>query len=556
MLATIIQWCYLFFLTYAIGCAFSKLFGRLTGYCMKNTAAYLMTGLCALTAYVQFFSIFGKVGILANLIILIAAILAVVYSREKIAEEAAQKWKGDGMAVKLAAVCLFVLWAYFTSRGEMVYDTGLYHAQSIRWIEEYGVVKGLGNLHNRFAYNSSIFCLYALFSMRFLTGGIPLHTVNGFFAFVLSLALLEPVRRRGRRDLRLSDFTRLVSFYYLTMIIDEVISPSSDYGVMCVVLYIVVTWLELLENNEKSAVPYGLLCVLGVYAVTLKLTAGLILILVLKPAVKFLKEKKYKEIALFLVTGLLVALPWMVRTVIISGWLLYPLPSLDLFDFDWKMPYELTKYDADSIKVLGRGLTSVEEIKVPVTQWFKNWFKETLSGTEKILIVSDIAALPYLLVMSVKAFCKREEKQVDVSLVALAAAASYLYWQLNAPLLRYGYAYVLLIFALGVGQLLLSWDNKTFKKTVIGVMIVFAAYKAAWMGKYIIKMDYAPYYIWQRDYDRFELLENNVDGQIIYTPLSGDLTGYYQFPAAPGIHLKRRGDSLADGFLCSFIYGD
>ena len=41
-------------------------------------------------------------------------------------------------------------------------DTGLYHAQAIRWIEEYGVVCGLGNLHSRFAYNSAAFALCAL----------------------------------------------------------------------------------------------------------------------------------------------------------------------------------------------------------------------------------------------------------------------------------------------------------------------------------------------------------------------------------------------------------
>ena len=45
--------------------------------------------------------------------------------------------------------------------------------------------------------------------------------------------------------------------------------------------YIVIKWLELLEEKEVSSVPYSLLCVVGVYTVTLKLTAGLILILLI-----------------------------------------------------------------------------------------------------------------------------------------------------------------------------------------------------------------------------------------------------------------------------------
>ena len=52
----------------------------------------------------------------------------------------------------------------------MHYDTGLYHAQAIRWIEEYGVVPGLANLHSRFGYNSASFALSAFFSETWLIG--------------------------------------------------------------------------------------------------------------------------------------------------------------------------------------------------------------------------------------------------------------------------------------------------------------------------------------------------------------------------------------------------
>lgn len=37
------------------------------------------------------------------------------------------------------------------------HNTDLYHVQSIRWIEEYGIAPGLGNLHYHLAYNSAFF---------------------------------------------------------------------------------------------------------------------------------------------------------------------------------------------------------------------------------------------------------------------------------------------------------------------------------------------------------------------------------------------------------------
>ena len=97
----------------------------------------------------------------------------------------------------LASVLLFLLYAYGTSRGILHYDTALYHAQSIRWIEEYGIVKGLGNLHCRLAYNSASFALSALYSMAFL-GGQSYHCAAGFLAFLLALVCLEAAEALGR----------------------------------------------------------------------------------------------------------------------------------------------------------------------------------------------------------------------------------------------------------------------------------------------------------------------------------------------------------------------
>ncbi|HWR66241.1 MAG TPA: hypothetical protein VN364_08975, partial [Bellilinea sp.] len=47
-------------------------------------------------------------------------------------------------------------------------DTGIYHAQAIKWIESFHSVPGLGNLHTRFAFNSSWLVFNALFSLSFL----------------------------------------------------------------------------------------------------------------------------------------------------------------------------------------------------------------------------------------------------------------------------------------------------------------------------------------------------------------------------------------------------
>ena len=101
----------------------------------------------------------------------------------------------NSSAGKLVLAISIILWCFCTSRGYMHYDSDLYHAQSIRWIEEYGIVKGLGNIHVRFAYNSSFFALSALYSMKFLCGR-SLHTVNGLIALLLWIQVLALFQKK------------------------------------------------------------------------------------------------------------------------------------------------------------------------------------------------------------------------------------------------------------------------------------------------------------------------------------------------------------------------
>ena len=268
-----------------------------------------MCGLAAVTVYAQFFSIFAPVGLMANLILALVCLVIAILLRKKlradwqcISERLRYEKSAAGKQPAAGAVFgifLFLLYAYGTSRGILHYDTGLYHAQSIRWIEEFGVVKGLGNLHCRLAYNSSSFALSALYSMAFL-GGQSYHCAAGFMALLVAGVCMELVSFVKRRQLKTSDFARIMAIYYLFIIFDEMVSPASDYFMVLTAFYLVIRWLDLLEEKEETVFPYAMLCVLGVFLLTLKLSAALIILLAIKPAFVLIREKRFKEMAIYL----------------------------------------------------------------------------------------------------------------------------------------------------------------------------------------------------------------------------------------------------------------
>lgn len=548
MLSVLLNWIYVLFTTFCFGFGVSALSGKLFGYHIKRVDSLIMAGLVVTTVYTQFFSLFAGVGMVANLIMLAVCIMVVCFFYKDIIDVVSKRLKEKKTGYVIAGLCLVILWAYFTSRGYIHYDSDLYHAQSIRWIEEYGVVPGLGNLHERFAYNSSFFAVSALYSMKFLCGE-SLHTMSGFFALLLSITTLDITVSFKNKKFRLADYARVGAIYYLTTIIDEVVSPASDYSIMCVIFFIVIKWLDLLEVEEKQSAPYALLCVLGVYALTLKLTAGLIILLVIKPVYLLIKEKKRADIFKYIAIGLLVAIPWFARTVMISGWLIYPLPSLDLFNFDWEMNAAAIEVDAAQITTWGRALYNASLVDLPVSQWIPNWFSTTLSGTEKILILGNIACIVMYMIVVVILFIKKQWKHLDVALVMLTVICSYLFWQFSAPLLRYGYAYVLLLDFLMLGWMLIRLGWNKIQNVLYFALILFGIYKIFTMGEYAYGCRQVDCYFWQAGYGIYEMENYEVDGYTFYYPVQGDRVGYDYFPAAPtAVDIELRGIGIEDGF--------
>ncbi len=562
MLLVLVNWIYIIITAFSMGFAFTKVVENKLKYKIKEINTIIAIGLVIATVYAQYFSLFCKVGLLANSIMVSVCVVIILFWKKEIGTLLYDVYKQNSIVKKIAVIVITAIWAYCTSRGYMHYDSDLYHAQSIRWIEEYGIVKGLGNIHVRFAYNSSFFAVSALYSMKFLLGQ-SLHTVNGFIALLLSIEVLKLADIIKCKSLLMSDFARLGAFYYLTIIYRDITAPASDYAIMCVVFYIIIKWLEALERDKDNIVPFALLCVGGVYAVSLKLTAGLILLLLIKPAYMLIKEKQVKAIFMYIFMGIIVIFPWIARTVIISGYLLYPFPDIDIFNVDWKIPAELVALDAAEIKTWGRGLNNAALVDMPVSQWFSGWFNTMLPTIGKVFILADFMCIAIFIVLVIVGIVNRKNDKADKSvcweyiLVLLSLLVSYLFWQLQAPLLRYGYAYVLLTIVITIGTIktvlskrinnikLLKFSNMA----VIICIIILTVAKAASLAGYMYSVSDKPYYVKQQDYGIYPLESYEVDGVTFYYPKSGDRAGYEYFPAIPRkTDIVFRGVDITKGF--------
>lgn len=551
-------------------------------YQMKHADAYLMCGLVCVTVYAQVFSLFAGVGLVANILLLAVCLVILWRERSELAEAFSKHItkRSDTEKRRLylkgfLLLGLFLFFAYGTSRGQIHYDTGLYHAQSIRWIEEYGVVKGLGNLHCRLAYNSSSFALSALYSMTFL-GGQSYHCTAGWLAFLLAAVCSEMGQSLRRGRLRASGFARVMCVYYLVNVFDEVISPASDYFMVLLAFYIVIRFLDLCEHEERTILPYGLLCVLGVFLMTVKLSAACILLLTVYPAVRLLREKRWGETGAYLGLGLVTALPFFIRNVIISGWLVYPFTQIDLFDVVWKIPKGLADYDAKEIQVYGRGYTDVGQFDLPVREWMPGWFR-TLAGSDKLLVIAAAFSAIFLLVYAAGMVFGWWKRRWEILLVQGTVTASFVFWLCTSPLIRYGCVWVYLTPAVALGGIydgvmrfadcgggtayaLRERDRPGAQNgkngrgwrfrvawAVSAAVIFLLLYKGLALTREIAGT--CGYWLTQKDYENYETYAYEIDGVTFYCPVQGDRVGYEAFPSSPAeAEITFLGEELKDGF--------
>lgn len=507
---------------------------------------YLMTGLCVLTVYAQFFSLFYKVGGAATVILMIVCLAVVFFLRKMLWDYFKKLFEVKRWFLVIGFLVLASLILILTVQYTWHYDTDLYHAQCIRWIESLGAVKGIGNLHNRLAYNSAFFSLQALFSLQFLVNQ-SLHTMNGFIVLVMLSYALKGLHIFKGEKIRGSDLLKLCLVYYLCSYENrwQISSPGSDISALSMILYISAKWSELYEEGSDDITEYGILCLLGVWASTLKLSASMVVLLAVYPAVYMVRNRNWKQIALFLCSGIVILLPFLARNVIVSGYLIYPYSAIDIFNVDWKMSPAMLQDDRREIAAWGRGLRTRESYGAPFAVWFPGWF-QTLTIWNKALFIGNIFCILYVIVYGI--LCIRRKRDWIFLNLLTVSAAGLIFWFVSAPLIRYGAVYLWILPALISGKYCAEWKRVGVLRICAGAISMVGIF---WLSKTAFTYGQIP---WKRpvDYSYCEVQQVDLEGLILYVPTEGDQAGYHFFPSTPYMwiveRIELRTGNLEDGF--------
>ena len=330
-------------------------------------------------------------------------------------------------------------------------------------------------------------------------------------------------------------------------------APNTDNFPLLLALYILCKWCEYVEKNKKDIEAYGILCLLALFALTLKLSVAMIIFLTLKPAVEMLRNRKWKTIFAFVFMGILIVVPFCARNVIISGYLVYPSTALNIFDVDWKMPTYSVVFDKKQIIARARGFyDGIQQYELanamsPI-EWLPTWWQHQIVAIKILSVINVILFFPFCIVNYIKLKNKAQNYDITINLTVLIQC---LYWMISAPRDRYG-----IVFMFFIPCMMISHWQSTQKNTrqrlmnifsmicLVSIMVLFGIELYRTVEKLPLKR--SSYYVW-RDCEEIEW-----EGISIYLPLEDTRAGYYFIPSVPYATklkvLELRGDNLEEGF--------
>jgi hypothetical protein len=378
---------------------------------------------------------------------------------------------------------LFILWITLHAMLQPTnYDSGLYHFNTIRWINTYPIVKGLGNLHGRLAFNQSFFLYDAALNLfPWFNQG---RSIANAFLMILTLGtLLEtllPVFKKPAMLFKAHPFKFLPAililphFGYLALTSTGLGSPSPDLTSSLLQIVLFITLLnalgDWLNGNQDQTLKVLFLAILAPTLVTIKLSnlvfAMSLYLFALAYGIRLLhKHQARRALKLLLPLPILIMTVWILRGYLLSGTPLFP-ATFGAIKFPWSVPTEWIEGEANWIYSWAR-MPDVHFNEVLGNwNWLPYWWERML--IKKVEFVYPLFTGVGLLLLGLFLLPFRKEKRnalLEWSIL-LPLLASLAYWFFSAPDIRFSLT-LLALLALAAALLISAqWHQVTSKRLI------------------------------------------------------------------------------------------
>jgi hypothetical protein len=400
----------------------------------ENPFLYTWIGFFVIATLTLFFSFFFSV----NIIMLSSFAVIGLFGLKKWFAEF--KISTKFITITIALFIIFSCCVAYILYSHSMYDTDLYHAQIVKWFNEYGTVRGLGNLHARLGFNSLWLTFAAL-----LDNGVwndrSEWLMPVFWLVSNMLYFFYEICYSTRKEKQVFSVVMLLYLFYLINTFQNkyLLYPQLYYdcpGLIINSIVVLETYSILLARNANKKYLSSLIAIMllsvccfmikPIGAISVIFTGILSLFLLIKDKVGV---RVYLKIFCMPFVAIII---WIVRNILVTGYPLYPIPILGLH-LDWTMAFADVKLNYDIVLGWARMPTTdcLSSLNNDFIFWFKPWFINSIhinKTTYCVLLVS--------IIISVFLLCNYRKKVLWWFLIW--SVANIVYWFISAPDFRFG----------------------------------------------------------------------------------------------------------------------
>jgi hypothetical protein len=446
MTLILLSWLYILFTAIAFGIGFIKLFQLQ----VKDIVITSILGLFSITILASIFALFGPINFVFNFILLVFSFVIINKHKEQfflIFKKVKIQFIDFLFPVKLLFILSSVLILAQSATLPFIIDNETYYIQTIKWLNEYGFVPGLANLHLFFGQTSGWHIAQSVYSFSFLYNRF--NDLNGCCFIIVNYWAFLKLHSYFSTNNRLDLVFGLLPLTYV-FLFQFISAPSPDFAVYVFGIILFSLYLEREDFIVISAI--------SVFLVFIKITAVVLLLLPILLLFKNYKEFKNKLASISIICGVTFII-LLLKNSILTGYPLFPLTFIALPEINYGVPIEIMTFffSHDMMHSFYMPFGTLENVSI--IEILKKYFFS--NGIDSIIGIASLFIVIISPFFILKKYKKQNIKSIYFVFILLLALLVY-----SSPQYRF-YVYFTIFFVL---LLLASLLNN--KKVILGFLSI------------------------------------------------------------------------------------
>jgi len=519
MLLLLICWCYLGFTFLNLGFAFQKI----TKFKSDDHILTLIFGMFLTTILASIWAIYGRIHFEFQLFLIALQGLIVLKFKKELYPIYHSLWQQikslpKAMKIFLATIASLIL-IQAVSNATLI-DNETYYIQTIKWLNEFGFVKGLANLHPFFAQTSGWHILQSVFSYSYLP--FSNNDLNGFCLLLGNLFAafrLHDYFKNGHRINLWFGLMPLANVFLFSF--SNVPSPDLPVALLSMVLF-----YYFIKSEDEEAMTFNVLFLLTIFIIYIKITA---LPLVLLPLLFIAIHLKKMDIKINrnLLIGLLVFILFAIKNTILTGLPLFPsLLFQKIVAVDYALPMSLYDFSFETSKCYSFFISSKAYAESNGFQIFLAWLNHSFIN---IFILILLLVIPY--------FIKRFFDSKAVWTLYGVMVFQFVFIWFTSPQFRFMIPFAML-FCLLLISLMLPTEKKIYMSFFASIFLtLFLMMVSPRLGQHHTKMTFS-----NDSFSVRKLLYPNLNSNLKTTFEAKTMGNLQYFSPDPTVYIWATGD--------------